>query len=339
MSGGMAERSERAGAPLSVSVVVPCFNSEAFIEDTLASALAQTRAPMEIIVVDDGSTDRSAEIAARFAVRVVRMEVNRGLSAALNAGIEAAHGDLIALLDSDDLWEPDHLEIVAGLLDRYPEAAVAVGAGQLFGEGTGVFYPRFPAGEPVDVFREALRTWVLLPTLSVIRRDAIDEAGGYFEDDFLANDFDLMLRISARHPFVCTHRITGHWRRHAGQLSSGQLRQIQSLYRARRRLLPALAVSRSGQSAGDLEKMTHQIWRDDLTAAWQDRLWDRFHTVLDSHRFVPGVRRIDRLRWKALGFTAPLVEHTWDRLPLSTRSAVKRLPKRLTVIPSSFPGR
>ncbi len=97
------------GEPLSISVVVPCFNREAFLGETLESALAQTRAALEIIVVDDGSSDRSVEIAKSYPVRVIEMDGNRGISATLNAGIHAAKGDLVALLDSDDLWQPDHL--------------------------------------------------------------------------------------------------------------------------------------------------------------------------------------------------------------------------------------
>lgn len=95
----------------SVSVVIPCFNGSAFIAETLESALKQTHPPLEILVVDDGSTDNSAAIAKSFGdpVRVIRQE-NQGESVARNRGIDEARGDWIALLDADDLWEPDKLK-------------------------------------------------------------------------------------------------------------------------------------------------------------------------------------------------------------------------------------
>ena len=94
-----------------VSVVIPCFNAAPFLEATLRSVLAQTHAPAEIIVIDDGSTDGSAAVAAVFSpkVTVIRQQ-NRGESAARNRAIDEAHGNWIAFLDADDIWWPDKLE-------------------------------------------------------------------------------------------------------------------------------------------------------------------------------------------------------------------------------------
>ena len=94
-----------------VSVVIPCYNAERFLRETLGSIVAQTRPVTEIIVVNDGSKDDSARIAAEFDPRVrVINQVNQGESAARNRGIAEATGDWIALLDADDLWEPAKLE-------------------------------------------------------------------------------------------------------------------------------------------------------------------------------------------------------------------------------------
>lgn len=94
-----------------VSVVIPCYNAGPFLKETLESALHQTAPPAEIIVVDDGSTDGSAEVAESFGppVRVIR-QPNSGESVARNKGIETATSDWIAFLDADDLWKPDKLE-------------------------------------------------------------------------------------------------------------------------------------------------------------------------------------------------------------------------------------
>ena len=99
-----------APAP-TVSVVIPCYNGAAFLRETLDSVLAQTHAPLEVIVVDDGSTDDSAAIAESYGppVRVIRQR-NQGESVARNRGIDEARGDWIAFIDSDDVWKPGKLE-------------------------------------------------------------------------------------------------------------------------------------------------------------------------------------------------------------------------------------
>jgi glycosyltransferase involved in cell wall biosynthesis len=96
---------------MTVSVVISCYNAERFIEATLRSALAQTHRPSEILVIDDGSADRSAQLAESFGqpVRVIRQE-NHGQAAARNVGIEQSQGDWVALLDADDVWLPNKLE-------------------------------------------------------------------------------------------------------------------------------------------------------------------------------------------------------------------------------------
>src|SRR4051812_12252844 len=101
---------------LSISAVVPCYNGEVFLAEALESISRQSRRVDEIIVVDDGSTDRSAEVAESWGATVIR-QPNRGEGAARNRGIEAAKGDVIAWLDADDLWRPRHIEVVAGMLE------------------------------------------------------------------------------------------------------------------------------------------------------------------------------------------------------------------------------
>jgi glycosyltransferase involved in cell wall biosynthesis len=111
-----------------ISVVIPVFNGEAFLGDAIASVLAQSEPALEILVVDDGSTDNSASIAERFGepVRVFR-QTNRGHVAARNLGLTAARGDYITTLDADDLFTPDKFALQAGRLDRNPEIDVVIG--------------------------------------------------------------------------------------------------------------------------------------------------------------------------------------------------------------------
>ncbi len=114
----LPEPSEEAMRPV-ISVVIPCYNAEEFIEETILSALNQTFPPREVIVIDDGSTDESATIAASInpKVRVISQK-NQGESVARNLGFVEAAGDWIAFLDADDVWEPTKLEEQVKLIEE-----------------------------------------------------------------------------------------------------------------------------------------------------------------------------------------------------------------------------
>src|SRR3569833_869159 len=109
-----------------ISVVISAFNAAAVIEEALRSVLNQTRTPLEIIVVDDGSTDCTAARVSSFGTRVrLIAQANAGPSAARNTGTRAATGDYVAYLDADDAFVKNRLEILGGLLDRNPDIAFA----------------------------------------------------------------------------------------------------------------------------------------------------------------------------------------------------------------------
>lgn len=107
---------------MTISVVIPAYNAEATLAETLASVLAQTRLPDEIIVVDDGSTDRTAEIAEAASSRIqVVCQINLGAAAALNTGLKLAIGDQVAFIDADDLWTHDKLATQMRVLAECPD--------------------------------------------------------------------------------------------------------------------------------------------------------------------------------------------------------------------------
>lgn len=109
-----------------ISVIIPLYNKEKSITTTLESILAQTYTDYEVVVVDDGSTDNSANIVRKLSNEKIRLisQPNGGVSAARNAGIMAAKGDYIAFLDADDLWAPNYLEILAALIKDCPDAGL-----------------------------------------------------------------------------------------------------------------------------------------------------------------------------------------------------------------------
>src|SRR5215470_4845923 len=112
-----------------VSIIIPCFNAERWLAETLRSALAQSGINREIILVDDGSTDQSREIAAQFTAQGVHVidQANRGASAARNAGLRAAKGKWIQFLDADDLLGPEKLARQVAALERAGEDVLAAG--------------------------------------------------------------------------------------------------------------------------------------------------------------------------------------------------------------------
>lgn len=166
-----------------VSVVVAAYDCERYIAATLDSALAQDHEPLEVIVVDDGSTDATAAIVKGYDVRLVRRE-NGGQGAAKNAGIAAAEGDLIAFLDHDDLWAPTKISRQVEALAAAPAAAGVVVRLEVLLE------PGLPHPEWLPRSREY--PW-FPPSSWLVRRSAFETAGP-FDEESNVPDFDWMLR-------------------------------------------------------------------------------------------------------------------------------------------------
>src|SRR5689334_18648366 len=157
---------------LSVSVIIPTYNRAAFIKQAIDSALNQTRVPDEIIVVDDGSTDNTAGILARYdhPVRVIRQE-NSGRSAARNLGIRESRGDLIVFLDSDDLLTPASIASRVPIFEKSPEIGVVYGNMYVMnsaGEHLGISSQYMPGPRPSGfvLANLALRgSFILIPAM------------------------------------------------------------------------------------------------------------------------------------------------------------------------------
>jgi len=184
-----------------VSTIVPAFNAERFLGEAIESALAQDYRPHQVVVIDDGSTDDTAEVAAAFPqVKLIR-QANLGPAAARNAAIEAASGELIALLDADDLMEPSRLEIQVTYLLEHPEAAAVLGRHELLIE-PGVEPPRWVAELPAMIesfggegMSERIPVLPDRPTASMLaRRSAFELVGPYDTSFRLGEDVDWVIR-------------------------------------------------------------------------------------------------------------------------------------------------
>lgn len=286
-----AGRSDYAGRMLRVSVVMPCHNGEPFLDEALRSIAAQTRPPHEVIVVDDGSTDRSAEIAARHGATVIRQPC-RGDGAARNAGIRAASGDVVASLDADDRWLPHHLERVCALLEDHPDAAAAFGAVQQFGDRSEYIRGWVPEGAPVMLVEAAFKDWLHTTIGSIVRREALERIGGFDERERFAKDFDLWLRLARTERFVATHEVTAEYRRHASQMSARRWKQMAAVYRYRRAFVDRL-VADGDRRGRHFERLLTRVWLKDLRRYL--RLRDR-RTVLTLLAATPLVRPWTGLR-------------------------------------------
>lgn len=173
-----------------ITVVIPLYNKEAEIERTLRSVVSQRSAPHEIIVVDDGSTDRSAALVEAMGIENLRLirQKNCGVSAARNRGIEEASTPWVALLDGDDCWRPDYLATICSLMERYPDCgAYATSFDILNGESLSPANTPTTEG-PLDLFETSMRCYVLIPSTTTLNRALVRTLGGFPEGMRMGED-------------------------------------------------------------------------------------------------------------------------------------------------------
>ena len=255
-----------------ITTIIPCYNASQYLAQAIESVLAQTRRSDEIIVVDDCSTDESVSIAGRYPVRKLRTAKNSGHPTARNVGIAAAQGDVIAWLDADDYWEPNHLEVVAGLLDRFPEAAVAFSAFRFVGSRTGVWPTNSPcANEPRNVFWDCLYAVIVSSSNAVTRKSAMLQIGGYNEAVPVSPDFDLWLRLSRWFSFVSDLTVTANYRWHEKQIGAAPMRQRRSVYESRRRFWQQAKLDGDDAFTEELERRIQEIFERNVACAWLSR--------------------------------------------------------------------
>lgn len=251
--------SDSSRLPL-VSVITPVFNGASWLEEALDSALAQTFPFLEIIVVNDGSTDDSLAIARDKArihgrIRVIDQD-NAGLPNARNRALKMARGAYLALLDADDAWFPHHLQVVMQAFERDPDLGlVHANIERVDADGARVNIPARSWHEDMDAFEAlALRhEHVSCPT-AVFTRLAVDTVGG-FDPRFTGlgcEDRDLWLRIAARFRIRYLDEVTARYRMHSGSMSAAGKRMAL----ARQLLVAKLAESAQGaQLVSQMEAM------------------------------------------------------------------------------------
>jgi hypothetical protein len=212
-------------ARMRVSVVIPTYNRAHSVVDAIASVLGQSYRDLELIVVDDGSTDDTPSRVTAIADRRLSYVRGRheGVSAARNLGVQRSRGELIAFLDSDDLWQHDKLVQEVACLDRHPHADVVFSDLEKrhgdrvfpsFMRETAVFSRRlrgrsYPQGlvlEPREMQMCLLEEVPIKPSALVVRRKAFDRVGGFDEAWTSSEDWEFLLRLARSHRFVYVDR-------------------------------------------------------------------------------------------------------------------------------------
>jgi glycosyltransferase involved in cell wall biosynthesis len=195
---------------LTISAVVPMYNSAVFIERAISSIIQQSVRPNEIILVNDGSTDNGVEIIERTFPQVKIISINNsGEGPARNAGIEASSSTWIAFLDSDDFWLPTHLESVSKVIEQFAEASVIATGIQRWTPNTPleIRQPLIEIGEVV-YFEEQVNRWnVITSSSAVVKREAFDSSG-FFKKLTMGTDIDMWERLALDHKFARTTEVT-----------------------------------------------------------------------------------------------------------------------------------
>ncbi len=206
------------------SVIIPVFNRPHNVRRAIQSVLNQTRSADEIIVVNDGSTDNTLSVLQTFvpAIRIISQS-NKGVAAARNAGIRAAKGNWISLLDSDDEWLPEKLALAEQYIRQHPDCRIFQSEEIWVRNGKRVNPKKQHQKYGGYIFKQSLPLCIVSPSAVVIERGLLDEVGLFDEDFPVSEDYDLWLRIAVRNPIGLDAKpaIIKHGG-HADQLSLSQ---------------------------------------------------------------------------------------------------------------------
>ena len=221
-------------------MITATYNMGVYVQEAVDSVLAQTHPRVEVIVVDDGSTDGTSAALARYAgdprVRVIRQE-NAGQTRAKNRGLEEARGEFIGFCDADDRWRPPKLE------RQLPHFAAHPGVGVVYGDfawmdarGAPLATPRWPCYSGRITGKLFADNFVHFPT-TLVRREALAGAGGFDESLTMGIDFDLWLRISVDWEFLYVPEVFVDYRVWEGQMSHRTGERLENAFRIMHRFL------------------------------------------------------------------------------------------------------
>jgi len=188
-------------SPPLVSVILPTYNRWPMLSDAIGSVLGQSYKGFELIVVDDGSQDKTLENLGRYgpALRVISQS-RRGVATARNVGVIWACGDYLAFLDSDDLWKPRKLEVQVAFMEERPEVQICQTEEIWMRRGVQVNPKKRHRKPSGDIFRRSLDLCLVSPSSVMMTKELFERVGGFDESFTVCEDYDLWLRVAVDNP-------------------------------------------------------------------------------------------------------------------------------------------
>ena len=203
--------------PATIVGVIPYYNGSRFIDEAMASVLAQTLPATEVFIVDDGSRSEEAAVLEKYrGSATILRQVNQGAAAARNTGVAASTSEWIAFLDCDDLWAPNHLEVLAHYLQQHPECGAVHNAVQVHDSAR---IHRKTLLQPEHFLLNAADPSPVMPSAALVRRDIFLRAGMMDPSVRIGEDYDFFLRVALLGPIHYVDEPLTVRRRHEGNVS------------------------------------------------------------------------------------------------------------------------
>jgi glycosyltransferase involved in cell wall biosynthesis len=264
-----------------LSVVIPCYNQGKFLGDAIESALQQTHPRVEVIVVDDGSTDNTAAVAKQYpAIRYIR-QPNQGAAAARSAGLSRALGDYVIFVDADDRLLAHAADTGLESLSAHPDWMFVTGHVRLITEDGS------PAGIPPQEHAEdnpyiALlhSNYIWTPGVVLYRRAIFDAVDAFDPSAGGSADYELNIRIARRFAIGCHHQVILEYRQHAANMSANAAHMLRS----------AVSVRRSQRRYVRKDRAAYHAWKAGLAIVQTD-FGGRLIDQIKSDIRAPGRRR------------------------------------------------
>ena len=279
-----------------VSVVIPCYNQARFLGEAIQSVTVQTYRSFEIVVVDDGATDATASVAARYPGLRYVWQHNQGLSSARNTGLQASTGSLLVFLDADDRLDPGALQVGVEQLAMRPECAFVFGRCRYIeadGAPLPFVSPAFPTGNAYEAFLRL--NCIANPAMVMFRRSVFSAIGDFDRAVNAAADWDLYLRVTRRFPIIAHDSVVVEYRRHPANMSADSVLMLKTCLAVVQRQGPLLR--------GQAER-----------AAWKTGL----HQVQETYggRLLGQLRRqLWRRQWRKAGRSAFVLARYYPSFP------------------------
>jgi glycosyltransferase involved in cell wall biosynthesis len=212
-----------------VSVVMTVWNGEKHIAESIDSILRQTFQDLELIVIDDGSTDDTCRVVETFQdsrLHLIRRP-HSGIVSSANYGVSQARGTYVARLDADDISLPDRLALQVDALERNPQAVLCYTDAAIFGEGAAPLFKTVPVRrDPAILLIQMCFRCPVIHSTVLYRKSVFDQIGGYLDRYPVSEDFNLFIRLIRVGPFVGIPRILVNYRRHLGSISFHRLEEM-----------------------------------------------------------------------------------------------------------------